>query len=110
MAEIVFDKPIYVKDRYGVKRQAFMPNMPVEDYVVAAILRKEEVLNPEDLPKGLKPEPVVVGEMEVKVLPKEEVKKEVVKEVEVKESEAVEVEEEVDEKADKPKDTKKGKK
>jgi len=54
MAEIKIPKDIFARDKYGVKRRVFVAGQVVEGYVINAILRSNEVLNPEDLGVALK--------------------------------------------------------
>lgn len=50
MAKIQIDKTIYVRDRFKVKRQVFLAGTEVEENEYYAVLAKNAVLNPEDLP------------------------------------------------------------
>lgn len=52
--KLTIARTIYVRDRYGVTRQALVAGQQVEAYQVAAIMRSGQVVNPEDLPAMLR--------------------------------------------------------
>ena len=60
---IKIEKDIFVRDRHGVKRTAFVAGAEVEEYHINAVKRGNAIVNPEDLPGAKK---------ETKTLPVEE--------------------------------------
>lgn len=56
MEKIKIEKTIYIRDKYKVKRQAFMAGQEVDKFEYDAVLSTNSVVNPQDLPS----KPVVV--------------------------------------------------
>lgn len=49
--KIKLEKDIYVRDKYGVRRHAFIAGTEVDEYFFKSVVTNETVVNPEDLPK-----------------------------------------------------------
>lgn len=55
MEKVFIEKTIFVKDKYGVVRQAFLAGTYEKVYVVRAVAKADTVLNPDDLPEEFQP-------------------------------------------------------
>lgn len=53
--KIKFEKDIYVRDKYGIRRKAFVAGSEEDAYVLDAVARNNEILNPKDLPQEPNP-------------------------------------------------------
>lgn len=51
MANVTFEKDLYVRDKYNVRRRAFLAGDTVEGYIYEAVLRNNTVVNKEDMPE-----------------------------------------------------------
>lgn len=50
MVQVRITKDIFVRDKYNIRRVAFIAGDLVDGYVYTAVLRNNTVVNPEDLP------------------------------------------------------------
>lgn len=90
MAEYLIPNDIYTKDNYGIRRRVFVKGTKVEGYVINAVLRTSNVINPQDLGLDLKDTNTEVFSMQTKTLNKDMPTLKEIAEAEVAEEEVVE--------------------